>query len=250
MRTTPPQLDWTYRRFQGFDLETTGTDPQTARIVTASAVQYGGGRPAAGRTWVSDLGGAEIPAGATAVHGYTTAACRATGRPAAVVVEEITAELAAAVEEGRPLVAMNATYDFTVLDREARRYGVTPLLDRVEGVVVLDPYVLDKQVRKFRRGGRTLTDLCRHYVVPLQRAHSSEADAYAACALVLRMGRRFRSLSQMTLHQLHAAQVVWAREQNESLREYFARTPGKEEWAKDVRLEWPLLPFREAVVPR
>ncbi|AIV35552.1 DNA polymerase III subunit epsilon [Streptomyces sp. CCM_MD2014] len=232
----------------GFDLETTSTDPHTARIVTGSAVQYGGGRPTTARTWLSDVGGAEIPADATRIHGYTTEAARTAGRPASAVVEEITADLAAAVEEDRPLVIMNATYDLTVLDREARRYGVTPLFDRVSPNV-LDPYVLDKRVRQYRRGGRTLTDLCRHYVVPLEGAHSSEVDATAACELVRKMGRRYRVLSRLPLDQLHREQVAWAREQNEGLREHFANTPGKEAWARDVSLEWPLLPFRMAVRP-
>lgn len=244
MRRQEFRLDWTYDRLCGFDLETTSTDPQTARIVTGSAVQHGGGRPTSPRTWVSDLGGAEIPPEATRIHGFTTEACRETGRPAAEVVEEITAALAAAVDEGRPLVIMNASYDLTVLDREARRYGVTPLMDRVSPAV-LDPYVLDKRVRQYRRGGRTLTDLCRHYVVPLDGAHTSEVDATAACELVRKMGRRYRVLTSMSPAQLHREQVAWAREQNESLRDYFARTPGKEAWARDVRLEWPLLPFRE-----
>jgi DNA polymerase-3 subunit epsilon len=246
---SPSQLGWTYDRLTGFDLETTSVDPQTARIVTGAVVGYGGGRPVTSRSWLSDVGGEEIPADATRIHGYTTEAARSAGRPASVVVEEITAALAAAVEEGRPLVAMNAPYDLTVLDREARRYGVTPLFDRVSPSV-LDPYVMDKRVRQYRRGGRTLTDLCRHYVVPLEAAHSSEADALAACALVMKMGRRYRALGRLTVAQLHREQVAWAREQNESLRDYFARTPGKEAWARDVRLEWPLLPFREAVGPR
>jgi DNA polymerase-3 subunit epsilon len=243
---SPSQLGWTYDPLTGFDLETTSTDPQTARIVTGSVIQQGGGRRNAGQTWLSDLDGAEIPPDATRIHGFTTDACRATGRAASAVVEEITAALAAAVEEGRPLVIMNATYDLTVLDREARRYGVTPLLDRVSPNV-LDPYVLDKRVRQRRRGGRTLTDLCRHYVVPLEGAHSSEVDATAACALVRKMGRRYRVLNGLSVAQLHREQVAWAREQNEGLRDYFARTPGKEAWARDVRLEWPLLPFRETV---
>ncbi|WP_413808186.1 exonuclease domain-containing protein [Streptomyces sp. OE57] len=246
---SPSQLNWPYHRLSGFDLETTSTDPHEARIVTGSVVQYGGGRPTTGRTWLSDVGGAEIPTDATRIHGYTTEAARSAGRPASVVVEEITAELAAAVEEGRPLVVMNATYDLTVLDREARRYGVTPLFDRVSPAV-LDPYVMDRHVRQFRRGGRTLADLCRHYVVPLEGAHSSEADATAACALVRKIGLRYRSLGRLSVAQLHREQVGWAREQNESLRDYFARTPGKEAWARDVRLEWPLLPFREPVSTR
>ncbi|WP_406501520.1 exonuclease domain-containing protein [Streptomyces sp. NBC_01590] len=244
---SPRQLGWHYKPMAGFDLETTSQDPETARIVTGAVVHYGGGRPTTNRTWLSDVGGAEIPADATAVHGFTTEAARTAGRPASAVVEEITTALAAAVEQGRPLVIMNAPYDLTVLDREARRYGVTPLFDRVSPRV-LDPRVLDKHVSTFRPGGRTLTDLCRHYVVPLDGAHSSEADATAACAVVWKIANRYRSISGRPLPRLHADQVVWAREQNEGLRDYFARTPGKEAWARGVRLEWPLLPCRAAVV--
>jgi DNA polymerase-3 subunit epsilon len=243
---SPSQLGWTYDRLTGFDLETTSTDPETARIVTGSVVHHGGGRPNDPRTWVSNLDGAEIPAEATRIHGWTTEAARSAGRPAAAVVEAITAALAAAVEEGLPLVAMNAVYDCTVLDREARRYGVTPLFDRVSPAI-LDPYVLDRRVRERRRGHRTLADLCRHYVVPLEEAHSSEADATAACDLVRKMGRRYRVIGRLTVAQLHREQIGWAREQNEGLREYFARTPGKQEWARDVRLEWPLLPLRGVI---
>lgn len=241
------QLGWPYGWLTGFDLETTSTDPETARIVTGAVVHYRRGQQTTARTWLSDVGGAEIPAAATTVHGYTTEACRAGGRPAAEVVEEITAELAAAVTDGRPLVVMNAPYDLTVLDREARRYGVLPLGERVSPVV-LDPRVLDKRVSPYRRGGRTLGDLCRHYVVPLDGAHSAEADAIAACGVAVKLGRRYWELGRLTPARLHREQVVWAREQNESLRDYFARTPGKEAWAQQVRLEWPVLPYRAGVV--
>lgn len=243
MRYPAAGLDWTYGRLVGFDLETTGTDPHTARIVTGSVVGYGGGQPTSVRTWLSDVGGAPIPTAATAVHGVTTEAARSAGRPAPVVVEEITAALAGLVEEGQPLVIMNAPYDLTVLDREARWYGITPLGDRVSPVV-LDPLVLDRRVRKWAQGSRTLERLCRHYVVPFEDAHSSEADATAVCELVRRMGRRHALLAKSSPARLHQQQVGWAREQGEDLRAYFARTPGKEAWARDVRLNWPLLPFR------
>lgn len=241
-----PLEGWQYKPITGFDLETTSTDPETARIVTGCVLRYGGGHPNTSQVWVSDVGGAEIPAAATAVHGYTTEAARAAGRPASEVVEEIITALVAAVEFGRPLVIMNATYDLTVLDREARRHGVEPLLDRVSPYV-LDPRVLDKQVSRFRSGSRTLSALCSHYVVPLIDAHNSEADALAACAVTWKIANRYAWLSSRSLAELHANQTEWAREQNASLRAYFARTPGKEIRARDVRLDWPLIPYQAGV---
>lgn len=245
-RTT---LDWTYGRLCGFHLDTTSTDPEDARIVSASVVYYGGGLPTEPQVWLSDVAGADIPAEAARIHGHTTQECRGAGRPAGEVVEEVIAALAAAVSAGWPLAVMNAVYDLTVVDREARRHGVVPLVERVSPVV-LDPYVMDKRVRKYRPGGRTLADLCRHYVVPMEGAHASAGDATVVCELVRRMGRRYRALSALTPRKLHEEQVVWAREQNAELRDYFARTPGKQAWASAVRLEWPLLPFREAVSSR
>ncbi|MFH8577198.1 exonuclease domain-containing protein [Streptomyces zaomyceticus] len=235
---------WHRKPLCGFDLETSGVDPEQDRIVTASVVRYGGGAPTEGSSWLANPG-VEIPEEATGVHGVTTEHARAYGRPAAAVVEEITTALALAVTAGQPIVAMNAQFDLTMLDREARRHGVRPLTDRVSPAV-LDPRVLDKRVDRYRKGGRTLTDLCRHYVVQLDHAHSSEADATAACAVVWKLANRHRWIQETRLPDLHAAQVVWAREQNAGLREYFARTAGKEEWALGVRLEWPLVPFWSA----
>lgn len=234
-------LSWHRRPLVGFDLETTGTDVETARIVTASVVQYGGGQPTTVRSWVSDAGGEEIPAGATAVHGWTTDAVRAQGRPAAEVVEEITAALAQAADAGWPLVVMNAAFDLTVLDREAARYGVKDVFAR-SVPCVLDPRVLDKKVDPYRRGGRTLTDLAAHYMVPLDGAHSADADALAACRVMWKLAARHTWLARRPLDVLHEQQVDWAARQAESLRAYFERTDGKQEWAAGVRTDWPLIP--------
>ncbi|MGO4747776.1 exonuclease domain-containing protein [Streptomyces sp. 2MCAF27] len=240
-------MTWHRRPLVGLDFETTGTDPERDRIVTGCVVIYGGGRPTEARTWIADPGVA-IPAEATAVHGVTTEAARTAGRPAAAVVTEITAALVAAVGQGWPIVAMNAAYDLTMFDREARRHGVTSLFDLVTPHVI-DPKVLDKRVDRFRRGGRTLTDLCRHYVVALNGAHSADTDAIAACAVAWKIGLRHRWLTRESLEELHADQVRWAYEQQSGLRDHFARTPGKERLAATVRLEWPLIPAPRAGEP-
>ncbi|MEU0275965.1 exonuclease domain-containing protein [Streptomyces sp. NPDC006307] len=233
-------MSWHRKPLFGFDLETSGIDPERDRIVTASVVQYGGGQPTTGRSWLANPG-VEIPAEATAIHGVTTAYAASAGRPAPEVIAEITDALVQAAEAGVPIVAMNAQFDLTMLDREARRHGVRPLFERA-APRVLDPRVLDKKVDRFRKGGRTLADLCRHYVVSLDEAHTAEADAVAACAVTWKLANRHRWLTRVDLGDLHEQQVHWAREQAEGLREYFARTDGKEHLAASVRLDWPLIP--------
>lgn len=235
-------MSWHLGRMCGFDLETTGVDVENDRIVTACVVQCGGGHDTASATWLADPG-VKIPEGAARVHGITTERARAEGRPAGEVVEQVVAALAKVVVAGIPIVAMNAAYDLTLLDREARRHGVQPLTDIVGGdLYVIDPRVLDKQVDQRRKGSRTLESLCQHYQVRLDGAHSSDADAIAACRVAWRIGSTHERLAAMTLPELHEAQIKWAEAQGRSLAAHFRRTPGKEHQADGVRTEWPLIP--------
>ena len=239
-------MTWYLNRLAGFDLETTGVDVETDRIVTACVVQCGGKQPTQSFNWMADPG-IEIPEGAARVHGITTERARAEGRPAAEVVEQLVAALAECVLAGQPIVAMNASFDLTILDREARRHGVQPLTNMVgRDLRVIDPRVLDKQVSR-RKGSRTLSDLCEHYSVKLDGAHSADADAIAACRVAWRLGSTVPQLGEMSIDDLHQAQIKWAEAQGRSLAAYFRRTPGKEAWADGVRTEWPLIPAqREA----
>lgn len=243
-------MSWHLGRMCGFDLETTGIDVEQDRIVTACVVQCGGGQPTASATWLADPG-IEIPDGAAAVHGITTEKARSEGQPAGQVVEQVVAALARAVSAGVPIVAMNAAFDLTVLDREARRHRVYPLADRTDGeLFVVDPRVLDKEVDPYRRGGRKLEDLCRRYEVALDGAHSADADAIAACRVAWRIARTRPEIAGLSLDDLHKEQIAWAREQAESLAAYFARTPGKEQWADGVRTDWPLIPHQSTGGPQ
>ena len=71
-----------------FDLETTGVDPDTARIVTGSLVHFIGGLPMKTQSWLADPG-IDIPAEATAIHGITTEHARENGRDHDDVAREI-----------------------------------------------------------------------------------------------------------------------------------------------------------------
>lgn len=235
-------MSWHLDRMVGVDFETTGLDVETDRIVTACVAQVGGGLPVASAGWLADPG-VEIPDGASAVHGISTERARAEGTPAAVVVESVVAALAQVVTGGHPLVAMNAAYDLTMLDREARRYGVTPLTDIVgDDLRVVDPLVIDRAVDPYRSGRRNLGALCEHYGVRLDGAHTADADALAACRVVWRLGEVWPQVRGTGLDELHSVQRVWARQQAASLAAHFRRTPGAEHRAGTVRSEWPLVP--------
>lgn len=229
--------NWHHGRLAAFDIESTGVDPQNDRIVTATVSVVGGGEPAASTSWLADPG-VEIPAGAASVHGITTEIARAEGRPASEVVAEIIDSLAAEAAKGTPVVAFNARYDLTMLDREARRHGIVPLTERGFPVYVVDPLIIDKELWKFRKGKRTLTAVCEVYNVELseEAAHAADADAIAAARVAWRLGERYDELT-LPLPDLHAVQVEWAAEQAASLEDYFRRQ-GKDEV---VEREWPIV---------
>lgn len=223
--------DWRQRIRVGFDLETTGRDPTTARVVTASLVMVDPeGNLRAHAEWLVDPG-VPIPEESTAVHGVSTEQAQAEGLPAAEALKQIGATLAEVMEAGMPVVAFNAVYDFTVLDRELARHGLEPVVPRG----VLDPFVMDKQVDRFRKGKRTLTDVCALYGVALLEAHTSAADSLAAVCVadVLVAGHAQLRLS---LDQLFAAQQQWKAAQSASFQEYLRRRDP----AAVVNGDWPI----------
>ncbi|MTE20236.1 3'-5' exonuclease [Streptomyces sp. TRM43335] len=229
----------------GFDTETTGTNITTDRIVTACLVHCGTGRDTATTTWLSDVDGVEIPAEATKVHGVSTAKAHSEGLPAASVIRDLVTELDQAADHDIPIVVMNAPFDLGLLEHEARRHGITPLSETAgDRLRVIDPRVLDKHADRYRRGGRTLTDLCDHYDVKLGDAHTADADALAACRVAWRIAQRHPQLAALTLDELHEQQTHWHAQQAASLRNYFTRA-GKTTDAADVRTDWPLVPHQE-----
>ncbi len=240
-------MTWHTEPLLGFDLETTGINVETARIVTAACVDYKPGDsidtlPDRARLWLSDVGGRPIPAQATAVHGVTTEQARSNGRPAVQVADEIADVLAAALSTGIPVVAMNGRYDFTVLDRELRRYGLRTLFERLGGEAtpgpIIDPYVLDKQADKYRKGSRKLENLAAHYGVALAAAHTADADALAAVQVAVAIAEKYPEL-QVHPQQLHVWQIRWAHMQAAGLQEHLRRMDPH----VVVDADWPLVPL-------
>ncbi|QTX04736.1 exonuclease domain-containing protein [Agromyces archimandritae] len=196
-----------------FDLETTGIDHETSRIVTAHVgVLDAAGRVAHQHGWLIDPG-VEIPPGATAVHGITTERARAEGMPPPAAVAEILGVLGQARADGAAITAYNAAYDLTILDREAARYGLAGLGDPAP---VVDPYIIDKAVDRYRRGKRTLAATSAHYGVELETAHDAGADALAAGLVAQAIARAFPELAELDAAAMHARQIAWSREQAES----------------------------------
>lgn len=205
-----------------FDLETTGIDTATARIVTAHVgVIDETGTVVERKDWIVDPG-VPIPEGAAAIHGISDDRARRFGRPPGEVIAEILAAIRSVFARGFPLVVYNAPYDLTLLAAEADRHRLYPLELRphAPSALVVDPLVLDKQVDRFRRGKRTLTRAAEVYGVDLANAHDAGADAIAAGRVAQAMARRHSEALSVSARELHDAQVGWCTEQAERFQAY------------------------------
>ncbi|MFF9568459.1 exonuclease domain-containing protein [Streptomyces sp. NPDC014685] len=260
---------WHQSRMCAFGLETTGVDTEQDRIVTAAVIGLGGGQTETNE-WLADPG-VEIPAEATAVHGITTEHSREHGETAHDVVDQIAESLAIRVRMGDPVVGHNVPYDLTLLDRECRRHGVQPLLDRLAETPlhVLDTRVLDQQCLPYRKrpsetqGARQLITLAQVYELPWQEseAHGCAYDALMAARVLYRIGTlahmsrmewperikfhrkaQLHHLKDLSIAELHALQIGWAAEQAAGLQEWFRRTDPN----AVVDGAWPLRPWEES----
>jgi DNA polymerase-3 subunit epsilon len=255
---TTPATSWGDGPILALDLETTGVDPHTDRIVTAGVVvirQDVPGAPAqvTSRTWLADPG-VDIPAEASAIHGITTGQARRDGRPVAEVVSEVTEFLAQVWTATTPLCAFNASFDLTMLDAESRRHHGRGLV--LSGSVV-DPMCIDRHLDPDRAGRRHLAAVCEHYRVRLENAHTSTGDALAAARLAWRLARSYPdSVGRLEPHVLHSHQAHWFRDQAlayvgeldrriEELPEESEESDRLRARADDIRASakaWPLLP--------
>ena len=226
-------MSWS-NRLAVFDTETTGVDPRQARLVTAFVgLLDGAGDLERGTDWLADPG-VEIPEQAAAVHGITTEMARAEGEPAAEVAAKIHASLSWIVRNRIPLVVYNAPFDLTLMAAEFRRHGLPPLM---YGAQVIDPLIIDKALDRYRRGKRTLDLVAEAYGVELFDAHDASADAVAAGHVAQALAAKYPGELDLPLEEVHAKQVVWAKQQAEDFQEYMRRERDPQ---FTVEIGWPV----------
>lgn len=238
--TDTPDVRWWDGPLATLDTETTGTDVENDRIVTAILDVY----DLSGRTASMPLmldPGIEIPEAATAVHGITTEQAREEGTAPATALSRLASGLASVWAEGIPVVIYNAAFDLTIIDREFRRHlghGLT-----LAGPII-DPMVIDRHVDRYVKGvgQRKLAPTCARYGVELDNAHNAEADAAAAHWLARAMGRKHDAQMPSTMQDLYRWQAGLRRDQSASYQDYLARIGTKNPDGTAIRIngEWPM----------
>ena len=225
--------------FVGFDLETTGVSSFDDAPVSFGFVEHVtvGGEAL---TWSeSDYvhPGVAIPTGATAVHGISDEMVRL-ATPLCEAVELLAARLIKVWSDEGVIVGMNVAYDLTMVESLCQRLALPTLVDRGGPGAVVDVLVVDRHFDKWRKGKRTLVDLCRHYDVALSDAHSALADADASLAVFEVQRARYGELTTLGVAELTATQRGWYREWLTSFSAYL-EAKGDAPVARG-RYEWPL----------
>jgi DNA polymerase-3 subunit epsilon len=216
-----------------FDTETTGLSTRDDRIVTAFLGVMGpDGELTESFSWLADPG-VVIPPRATEVHGITTKMAQEQGRPAAEVVAEVLSELTRLLAAGIPLVVYNASYDLSLTNSEAKRYGLQPL-DNPRPII--DPLVIDRALDTYRKGKRTLDVVSMHYGIINDNAHNAEGDAVTAGRVARAIVQKFPEETADVM-SLHDRQVDWAYQWAESFKRYL-ESQGRP--ARGLGGRWPL----------
>lgn len=226
-----------------FDTETTGIDVLNDRIVTASIVYLDGyDQIISEHEWLIDPG-IPIPDGAAEVHGITTIHAQTHGVEAPMAIWEIASTIAYFLSNGVPVVAYNASYDFSILNAECIRHLDYPFSRFFRGGIIppriLDPMVIDKRVDRYRPGSRTLSAASQHYDVTLDNAHTSAADSMAAAGVLRSIWERYEVLQEAPVDELYNEQILWYAEQQTGLRNHFL-SQGSPEKAATVNTSWPI----------
>lgn len=218
------------------DTESTGVEIETDRIVQIAVVQIGPKGVERSRCHLVNPG-IPIPEGAQAVHGITDEQVQAEGLNPTDVIPAVARLVEGAWAKGQCVVACNASFDVSLLDRELRRHAGRGL--NLANALVVDPLVLDRACDPYRPGSRKLVDLAAHYRVKATDAHDALGDCYSAARVVWRQvrttetsavspnGRRrhldYTPLRELALPELHLWQAEryseWAAGFEQYLRE-------------------------------
>lgn len=222
---------WLPARVATFDTETTGVEPARDHIVSASLLYVGADGLESEEAWLINPG-VPIPPEAVAIHGITDDIVRQSGVALVDGIPSIARALKEAWGAGVPVVAMNCSFDLSMLDHELYRCAHSYLTPGP----VLDPILIDRAMDKYRKGSRKLDALAAHYGVKQGAAHNSREDALTAARVVWAQAKRYPAIQHLTLEEMQ----TWQREQHVKWAEGFERYRAAKGEPVTIDREWPM----------
>jgi len=225
--------------YVAFDLETTGVSsffdvPVSYGFFEHMEKDEGAERV---RQWGLVNPGIPIPAGASAVHGITDAMVT-DAQSLGDGVEFIAGRLQEIWFSGYVVVGMNVSYDLTMVDSLCQRLGIATLTQRGGVGPVLDVLILDRRFDKWRKGPRKLTDLCAHYGVTLDSAHSAVDDAMASLEVLEAQLKQYPAIGEIPVASMNEMLRAWYVEWLASFSTYLEKKG--EAPIGSGRYDWPI----------
>jgi DNA polymerase III epsilon subunit family exonuclease len=164
---------WREMSFVSVDVETTGLDAQTCRVIEVGMVRFERGQIA--ERWGSLVNpGVPVPPEVTKINNITDEMLAD-----APTFRDIKWEVWGRMKD-RVFVAFNAGFDHGFLEAEMARVGLT-----LPDVPILDPQVWARELMTNQRSFR-LGKLCDKFGIALENAHRAVDDAEAAGKVLLR----------------------------------------------------------------
>jgi DNA helicase II / ATP-dependent DNA helicase PcrA len=158
-----------------FDFETTGLDPSLDEICEIAATRRGPEGSREGETSFHAYIRTERPVGESSqIHGYTDEFLTANGRPASVVIPEFLEFLGPSALAGHNING----FDVWFLRAALRKLD----LDQVQPLCFDTLEITRRLFRTLRR--YSLSALCAHFDISLDRAHEAHADVEANASLI------------------------------------------------------------------
>ncbi len=180
----PAGADWASIPLAVIDFETTGTNPETDRVLEIGVVCFDGPNVTKREALLVNPG-IPVPEEARAVHGISEE--ELVGAPP---FERVLPEFLSLIE-GRLPVAYNADFDRAFLLKEIERAqgmsrGSQPPPATREQIVWIDPLVWAREILKELKS-RKLVDVATHLGVSLEQAHRAVGDAEATGRVLLKL---------------------------------------------------------------
>ncbi|MCC6551985.1 MAG: 3'-5' exonuclease [Polyangiaceae bacterium] len=175
---------WLDQPIAFIDVETTGRDPSSDRIIELGVVLGKGGLIDQRYNWLI-YPGRPIPAESSAIHGITDA--DVAGKP---TFPELAGEILACLKGAIP-AAYNASFDRSFLLAELERAGVRPpdpppaMRREVDWI---DPLAFAREIYK-NEESRALGDMAARLGIALDNAHRATDDAAAALQVLYALGK-------------------------------------------------------------
>lgn len=194
--------------------------------------------------------GVPIPEDSTAFHGISDDTVKdAVSAPEGL--EEVLGKIEQWLTHGEALVGFNIVYDLTVLEYEARRHGVVPLSERMEGEIapVIDTRTLFLALNRGHRGKKSLQALNENFGLIPEAIEPSDPFAF-----VIAVSRLLHVLSDQAfaernvdLSVTEASKVAqwcaqWFQDQNQEYANYLrTRDINREEHVTGVHSGYPVM---------